>query len=184
MRLLIIGAGGHAKVVLDAAIACGFEIAGVIGQPGGISTLMGYPVTHDATAVEADGFIAAIGDNAARAAEFDRLCSSYLAPTSVIHPSAILADSVELGAGTFVAAGVVVKLPYQRPRAHRTGFEPERWCGDRPGYPHCVGTSIVPLARVGEWSIVGAGAVVTYDLPDRSVCVGAPAKAVRSLRTT
>lgn len=201
MRLLIAGAGGHAKVVIDAAVACGFEIAGVMGKPGGATTLLGYPVTDDATAVQADCFVAAIGDNAARAAEFERLSATGMRPASVIHPSAVIAPGVHVGVGAFVAAGVVINVD-----AHigensilNTGCTIDHDCeiGDHvlvgPGSSLSggvvvgtgtllgVGTSIVPLARVGEWSVVGAGAAVTSDLPSLAVCVGVPARVVRTL---
>jgi sugar O-acyltransferase (sialic acid O-acetyltransferase NeuD family) len=45
-----------------------------------------------------------------------------------------------------------------------------------------IGTNatVLPRVRVGKWSIIGAGAVVTRDVPDYSVAVGNPAKVIRS----
>ena len=78
MRLLVVGAGGHAKVVIDAAEAAGHTIAAVLGSTSDIREIMGHPVTTpaeapDIAALGADGFIVAIGDNRVRAA---RLASS------------------------------------------------------------------------------------------------------------
>ena len=45
-----------------------------------------------------------------------------------------------------------------------------------------IGTNatILPRTKIGKWSIIGAGAVVTKDVPDYSVAVGNPAKIIRS----
>ena len=41
--------------------------------------------------------------------------------------------------------------------------------------------SILPGVTVGKYAIVGAGAIVTKDVPDYSVAVGVPAKVVKTL---
>ena len=200
MRLLVIGAGGHAKVVIDAARMAGFEIAGVVGEPGGRTELLGIPVIHDAATISADGFIVAIGDNAKRAKVFEEYLSGELAPRTVIHPSAVIADGVEIGDGTVVMAGAIVNVDtvIGRNAIINTGCTIDHDCaiGDHaligPGASLCggcrvgngtlvgVGASMAPLRSVGAWSVVGAGAAVVQDLPDRSVCVGVPARVVRA----
>jgi acetyltransferase-like isoleucine patch superfamily enzyme len=42
------------------------------------------------------------------------------------------------------------------------------------------GVKILGGASIGEHSVIGAGSVVTGNLPSNSVCVGAPARAVKS----
>ena len=44
-----------------------------------------------------------------------------------------------------------------------------------------AGASILPGVTVGKYAIVGAGAIVTKDVPDYSVVVGTPAKVVKKL---
>ena len=44
-----------------------------------------------------------------------------------------------------------------------------------------AGASILPGVTVGEYAIVGAGAIVTKDVPDYAVVVGSPAKVVKIL---
>jgi sugar O-acyltransferase (sialic acid O-acetyltransferase NeuD family) len=199
VRLLVIGAGGHAKVVIDAARRAGLEIAGVLGNEGDPAELLGLPVTHDAADVHADGFIVAIGDNAARARAFDAHRERGLSPASVVHPSAVIADGASIGEGAFVAAGVIVNVD-ARIGANsilNTGCTVDHDCvvGDHaligPTASLCggveigqgvllgAGSSVTPRARIGAWSVVGAGAAVVSDLPAHSVCVGVPARAVR-----
>lgn len=45
-----------------------------------------------------------------------------------------------------------------------------------------IGTNatVLPRTQIGKWSTIGAGAVVTKDVPDYSVAVGNPAKIIRS----
>lgn len=40
---------------------------------------------------------------------------------------------------------------------------------------------VIPKKVVGKWSIIGAGAVVTEDIPENSVAVGVPAKTIKRL---
>ncbi len=203
MRLLVIGAGGHAKVVIDAARCCGYEIAGVIGAPGGTTEVLGISVSHDASAVTADGFIVAIGDNAARAREYDRHIAGGMTPIAVIHPSAVIAEQVEIGAGSFVAAGVIINVDARigADAILNTGCTIDHDCtvGEHaligPTASLCggvsvgngtlvgAGSSLVPRASVGDWSVVGAGAVVVSALPSRVVCAGVPAIVLRQVGT-
>lgn len=199
MRLLVIGAGGHAKVVIDAARLAGYEIAGVIGTPEGAAELLGAPVTSAISAVEADGFIVAVGDNSERARRYAECLDAGLVPTSVLHPSAIIAEDAEIGPGVFAAATVTVN-----PGVHiganailNTGCTIDHDCAIGahahigPGANLCgsvtvgegallgVGACAVPRASVGAWAVVGAGAAVTGTIPERAVAVGVPARVTR-----
>ncbi|MBR0272036.1 MAG: hypothetical protein IJQ68_08650 [Methanobrevibacter sp.] len=44
-----------------------------------------------------------------------------------------------------------------------------------------AGASILPGVTVGKYAIVGAGAIVTKDVPDYAVVVGSPARVVKTL---
>jgi len=199
VRVLVIGAGGHAKVVIDAARRCGYEIAGVVGGAGGATEVLGVPVSQEASGVHADGFIVAIGDNATRAREFERCIAMGMSPISVVHPSAVIAEQVRIGSGTFVAAGVIVNVDARigENAILNTGCTVDHDCmvGDHaligPTASLCggvsvgvgtlvgAGTSLIPRSSVGDWSVVGAGATVVSALPSHSISVGVPAAVVR-----
>lgn len=201
MRLLVIGAGGHAKVVIDAARCAGFEIAGIVGREGDPEELLGIRVSHDATDIAADGFIVAIGDNATRSRYFDEYRAGGLAPATVIHPSAVIAEGVLIGESTFIAAGVIVNVDARigADAILNTGCTVDHDCviGSHalvgPLASLCggveigggvllgAGVSVKPRTSIGAWSVVGAGAAVVSDLPERSVCVGVPARVVRGI---
>lgn len=199
MKLLVIGAGGHAKVVIDAARAAGVDVVGVAGKPGDPSDVLGIPVTLDRSAGGAEAFIVAVGDNKRRAEEFATWLATGLEPVSVIHPSAILSDDVDLGRGVFVAPGVIVNVG-----AHigdnvilNTGcrIDHDTEIGDHahigPNVALCggvvvgegallgVNSCVIPLGRVGAWSQVGAGAAVTREVPADETWAGVPARAIR-----
>jgi acetyltransferase EpsM len=201
MRLLVVGAGGHAKVVIDAAEEAGFEIAGVIGTDDDPREVLGHTVSRDHRLLPADGFIVAIGDNALRARRFTEFREAGLSPASVVHPSAILGRDVAIDDGVFIAAGVIVNTG-----AHigddsilNTGCSVDhdcvigKHCHVGPQAALCgavtlgegvllgVGSCAAPRSCVGEWTVVGAGAAVVDDLPARSVCLGVPARATRTL---
>lgn len=118
-RVLVVGASGHAKVVLDILEKQGLhQVAGLLDdfKPAG-TTVFGYPVLGRvadvlplATENNADGLFVAIGDNFIRSQIVERLKS--LAPrltfVSAVHPSAQIARGVSLGGGSVVMAGVAI----------------------------------------------------------------------------
>jgi UDP-perosamine 4-acetyltransferase len=200
VRLLVVGAGGHAKVVIDAAEEAGFEIAGVIGTASDAREILGHPVSEGREGIQADAFVVAIGDNALRARYFAEYRDAGLAPASVVHPSAIVGRDVTIGGGTFIAAGAIVNAGacIGDNTILNTGCSVDHDCaiGDHshigPQVGLCggvtlgegvlfgVGACASPGASVGAWSVVGAGAAVVGTLPADSVCVGVPARVIGS----
>lgn len=195
MKLLVVGAGGHAKVVVDAARACGLEVVGAVDEADGVASVLGVPVHADATHLEADGFIVAVGDNASRGRLFAEYSERGMTPLTVVHPTATIAPGVVFGAGVFVAAGVVVN-----PDARigddcilNTGCTVDHDCviGEHahvgPGVNLCggvtvgagsllgVGACAIPGATIGAEAVIGAGAVVVGIVPDGVTAVGVPA---------
>src|ERR1017187_1845962 len=118
-RLVIVGVGGHGRVVLDLVMRAGsYDIAGFLdsGKPGGLAH-DGVPVlghVEDVTELAAKhGFtecLVAIGHNWMRQSCVERitaLCPMLRFP-SVIHPSAAVASDIVFGGGTVVMAGAIL----------------------------------------------------------------------------
>ncbi|MCB1036278.1 MAG: hypothetical protein KDD47_20810, partial [Acidobacteria bacterium] len=115
--LLIYGAGGHGRVVADAAREAGWQLAAWgDGDPARDGQVIGgAPVrvtTPEAAARLArnQGYfvVVAIGDNGARRRVFLTLEELGLTFATIVHPRAVVAASAELGPGTVVFAGGVV----------------------------------------------------------------------------
>ena len=100
--IAVVGAGGHAAVVVSAARASGAEIVGVFDDREDLlgTAIMGVPVRgglSEVSASGASGVVIAIGDNATRAGIAERV---LLPAVPVVHPQAIVDDSVEIGGGS------------------------------------------------------------------------------------
>ena len=108
-RLVIIGAGGHGKVIVDMAIKKGYtDIVFVDDNVDG--TCIGYPIIAKSEKIEDfnDGktdFAIAIGDNQVRKKIAEKYNVKWV---SLIHPSAQVGINVKIGEGTVIMAGAIV----------------------------------------------------------------------------
>jgi sugar O-acyltransferase (sialic acid O-acetyltransferase NeuD family) len=202
-RLIVFGAGGHAKVVLEAVTACfpHCEVA-ILDDAAGASgvELLGITVRGgrdwlDDQWPDAPVF-PAIGSNAARAELIDWLGKSERRIAAVVHPRALLSPSATLGPGGFLAPGAIVNAETVLAPGVivNTGATIDHDCriGSAahvaPGAHLCggvrigertlvgVGATVIPGIRVGDGAIVAAGAVVTRDVPDGGRVGGVPAR--------
>src|SRR5438309_1999272 len=112
--LLIWGAGGHGKVVLDVARSAGrFErIAFVDDDPARAHlSFCDCPILRgpeELRGLAGSAFVIGVGDNRVRARCFDLAFENRLAPAVLIHPTAVIAPSVNIGGGTVVMPGAIV----------------------------------------------------------------------------
>lgn len=114
-KIVIIGAGGHGKVVADAVIAQKtYELVGFVDTslPVGEKILNDFCVIEQKASVselkgKADVFIVAVGNNTVRQKVYD-LALQTLQPAIVIHPSAIIGSEVSIGKGSVVLANSVI----------------------------------------------------------------------------
>lgn len=199
--VIVIGAGGHCKVVIATLIAAGHRVSGIVDDEhdGGGEVLgvpiLGRPAEHLPSPELAA--VIAIGANAQRRRVADGFPGQ--AWLSVVHPRAVVHDSVRIEAGSVVFAGAVIQ-PDAAIGAHaiiNTAASVDHDCriGDfahiAPGAHLCgrvtvgegtllgVGASVLPNRHIGEWATVGGGATVTCDVPARSSVVGTPARSPR-----
>lgn len=128
--LVVIGAGGHAKVVIATAQAAGIPVEEIVDDNPALwgGSLFGVPISGSIAALGADRpeglagrtrpvrgpdassrrrrAVIAIGNNDIRRRIARRL---DLAWTTVVHPAAVVHPSAVLGAGSVIGAGAVIQ---------------------------------------------------------------------------
>lgn len=200
--LIVIGAGGHAKVLIDCLRHAGWNVIGCTDSDPTPRYCAGVPVIGGDDRLEAlrrDGVahaFCALGNNALRDRVGAKLVHLGFDLPAVAGPGTVIAASVIVGAGTGVLPGAVVNIDTilgelviintnanvdhdgRIGRAAHIGpgvaIAGEVTVGDRSFIG--TGSSIIPQRRIGHDCIVGAGSVVVRDIPDRVVAYGNPAR--------
>lgn len=103
---------------------------------------------------------------------------SYIGPNSVLFG----AGCIEIGESVLVAPGVVI-TSQEHQQGHRADMRDQPVELDRIVIERNVwigaNATILPGVRLGHGSIVGAGAVVTQNVPAMTVVLGVPARVAR-----
>ena len=204
-QLLILGAGGHGKVMAEAAEAEGVwqRIALLDDRHTLLDGTLRWPVL--ASIEEAGRFVSeyshaivAVGDSRRRMAWLDQLGSyGFLIPT-LKHPAAWVSPSASLGEGTVVMANATVQADARLGRGCivNTGASIDHDCSIGDGVHICpgvslggevmighgswfgIGCSVIQGVRIGGQVTAGAGAAVISDIGDGMTVVGVPAREI------
>jgi len=119
-RLLILGAGGHAKCVAELAQSLGIQVVGFLddqqanwGKPFfGLPVLGGINV-ETVRASDQTGLVIAIGNNPIRQTLVEKFAPSRANWLTLCHPSAIISPSARIGIGSVVMAGAIINAEAQ-----------------------------------------------------------------------
>lgn len=194
---VILGGGGHARVVLDVLRSLGRPVLGVLmpDRPAG-ADWHGLPVLGDDAWLEqpqaracqfASGVGMVPGRRSRRQAIFERLRALGLRMPALVHPAAVVSQAAEMAGAVQVMAGAVVQPGVRLGAAVllNTGARVDHDCaiGEgahvAPGAILCgdvqigarafigAGAVVLPGVTVGEGAEVAAGAVVRRDVPPR-----------------
>ena len=209
MNIVIVGAGGHGKVVLDILqYNRDNHLAGFIddARRSKGKIIDGIPVIGSTAALgklivrnHIEGAIVAIGDNHTRARVYARLKILGITLVNALHPGAILARDVKVGEGVVIASGAKINTGTKIGNNviintgviidHDNNIEDDVHIS--PGvklsgnvtikkYSHVgLGVKVVSRITIGENVTVGGGAVVLEDIPANTVAVGVPAKVIK-----
>lgn len=197
----VLGASGHAKVVISTLLANGISEIRIFDDDPNLKgkKILGFEVVGSCLEVSQSGLnnsVFAIGSNQTRKKLHQELSTSWL---SLIHPQAYVHESVRIGKGAVVFAGAVVQpdstigdhsiintsssidhdgivgnFVHLAPGVHLAG---NVTIGD--GAFLGVGVSVIPGINIGEWATVGAGATVVEPLAPFNLYIGTPAKVIR-----
>lgn len=209
-EIYIFGAGEHAKVCIDISFLSGYRVSGIVGhgKKGG-RTFQGIPFIGDEDkkriksliSKRSANYFVAIGDSIIR----ERVTKSVYSltgknPVNLIHPDVFFSESATIGCGNFINCGAKINAgvrigdhtiieanavvssscvihDYVRIApgvnlASRVILEKGAFLG--------IGSNIILGITIGEWAIIGAGAVVIRDIPPGVTAVGVPAKVIKN----
>lgn len=202
-----IGAGGHAKVIIDILrMNAEFKLVGLIDSDSALKghRVLGVPVLGGDDKLESlynDGVrhafmgVASLSDSEGNKKIFERVQSAGFEMIKAVHPSAVVAEDVMIGAGCRVFGGAVINpgTSLGTNVVVNTGAVVDHDCliGDHsqiaPGVKLAgavtigagvfigIGATVIQGITIGEHAFVAAGAVVIRDVPARTRVAGVPA---------
>jgi UDP-perosamine 4-acetyltransferase len=206
LPVIVIGGGGHAKVLVSTLLLCRRSILGFVDLNPAAPPLLGIRCLGSDAAVllHAPGdvrLVNGVGSTnsaAIRQDIYDRFTRERYCFASVIHPSAIVAPEVQIEDGVQIMAGAILQ-PGSKVGSNaivNTGAIIDHDCvvgahahvapgavlsgGVRvdSGAHIGAGACIIQGVSIGAGSVVGAGAVVIKDVPPGVTTVGVPAKTI------
>ncbi|MEH7419504.1 acetyltransferase [Neobacillus drentensis] len=210
MKIVLVGHGGHSKVVTDAILSnkeC--DIVGYLDDKYKNVELIDNtycgPISSAIRLVDYFydvSFVITIGNNKVRQSIVDILNLPEKYFPAIIHDSAVISPSSRIGCGTVVMPNAVINAStiIGNHVIINTGciIEHDSVVGD---YSHIspgvsltgnvkigegvlvgAGSTIIPNKEIGNWSIIGAGATVLKDIPSFSTAVGIPARIIKKNR--
>lgn len=206
--VVVIGAGGHAKVVIELIREAGdHEVCGLLDADPSPRQVLGVPVIGDDDVLPrlrsegiAHAFVA-LGDNRLRVEIGRKAEAMGFSLVNAISRAAVLSPSVRLGAGVAVMAGAVVNaetcIEDMVVVNTNAGVDHDCLLGEGahvgPGSALAggvqigrlaflgVGTRTIPGVSIGEGAVIGAGACVVSDIPAYVLAYGSPARTIRRL---
>lgn len=210
MDTVIIGAGGHGKVVLDILQTEGkHRVVGFLDADASLAgtTVAGVPVIGGINQLlrlksqKVRAALIAIGDNRVRRQYAREAIDAGLELITAVHPRASVARSATIGRNVVIAmnASVCADARIGDSAVVNTAAIVDHECVVGEAVHVCPGAALAGRVRVDELafigmgariiqcltigarSVVGAGAVVRVDLPADVLAVGVPARIVKSL---
>lgn len=199
--LVVIGSGGHAHVVSEAATACGFsvvELVDVSGPEGGFTSLLASLEQIDLSAA---GLALGIGVNLSRQRAFETVRSNFpksyfppiihsaawVSPSATLAPGSVMLAHSSIGARSRLGAGGILNTGASLD--HDTSMDEfgSLGPGARTGGNVTIGArtmiglqaGILQGRNVGEDTVIGAQSLVIEDVPPLSVALGSPCEVVR-----
>jgi len=207
-RLVILGAGGHGKVVAETALSAGFEIIGFLddNRDKHRKKILGIPVLGGTELIKdliernlVDYGIVAIGNNIIRAKLYYKLLEIGIEPATIVHPASYIAKGTSIGRGTVIFAGAIVQpgsiigdnvivntgasIDHDNKILHHSCINPQATLagGVKVGYYSTIHTNatITPYVKIGNNSVIGAGSVILKDVGDNEIVVGVPGRLLK-----
>lgn len=195
----IIGASGHAKVIIDILRLNKQDISGIWDDNQNVKGISSFQINGtilDFKKLASPEVIIAIGSNRIRKMIVEKLNAKF---GGAVHPSSVISSSVKIAVGTVVMANVSVnadtivgshvilntnssvdhdcKLEDFVHISPQVGLAGNVEVGE--GTHIGIGANVIQGIKIGKWVTVGAGAVVIKDVPDFAIVVGNPGRTIK-----
>jgi sugar O-acyltransferase (sialic acid O-acetyltransferase NeuD family) len=204
-KIIIIGAGGHAKVLIFSLKALHHEIIGILDSAPEMfgRSVFGIPIIgkddsileYSPDIIKLVNGVGSVSSMEKRKKIYDKFKNIGYLFASVIYPSAMVMNDVQLGEGVQIMAGAIVQrgciigdnsiintgaiLDHDCKIGNHVHVAPgvvmsgDVIIGDKVH----IGTAatIIQGIRIGENTVIGAGAVVLKDIPAGVHAFGVPA---------
>lgn len=201
-KIVIIGAGGHGKVVANIAKLNGYEQILFLDDGGTKNTNGMYPIvgtTEEIVNYRDYDFIVAIGNNQIRKKITDNLFEQSFKVVNLVHPTAVIDDTAIMGLGSVVMANAVINACAKLGKGcivnTSATVDHDDVLGDYvhvcPG-AHIAGTvaigneawigigaSVINNVTIASNCMIGAGSVIVKNLSESGTYVGVPARRIR-----
>lgn len=209
MDIVILGAGGHGKVVMDVVTKAGFSVLAFLDDASekhdqiiyGVRILGNFDQLKELTQKLPLGAVIAVGDNFIREKAYKKAQETGVTMITAVHPDAYVHSSVEIGPGTVVMPKSVINIDAKIGEncIINTGAIVEHDCiidnhthiasgaklsgGVKAGENVLIGAGavVLPEVSIGKNSTVGAGSVVLHDVPDHTIVAGNPARIIKKI---
>jgi len=202
-NLIIIGTGGHSRVVADSAINSGFNLLGFLdlNYKDEDEKILGFEVLGGLSFLDRCDknrtlLVIAVGDNNKRSKLSLKLRGKGFSMQTIIHPAAIVSKYCTIGEGCFINAGTVIStgVIIGEGCIINTGVIVDHeskigcYCHLAPGVKIAgrttvgnysfigIGTTVIDFIKIGANVTIGAGSVVINDIKSNITVMGVPAK--------
>ncbi|MEH7461460.1 acetyltransferase [Bacillus thuringiensis] len=188
-KLLIIGASGHGKVAADIALKMNkWQGIAFLDDDESVKLSMGIEVigksADGSKHIEDCDFFVGIGNNVIREKIQEKLEAEDASIATLIHPSAVIGEQVELASGTVVMAGAVINCCTKIGKGciinTASTIDHDNVIED---YAHISpGVHLAGTVKVGRGTWLGIGSVVSNNINITSDCkIGAGATVVKDI---
>lgn len=208
MKIIIVGNGGHSKVIQEIIYTIkGYQVIAILDDNYTHMTekkgIVYGPLVYFENIMQRQAkVIIAIGNNVIRKEVVESLNLRTDQYISVVHPTAVVSKSARIGYGTVVMAGAVINaeakvgnhniintaaiIEHESSLLDFVHVSPNGTLtgnvsiGD--GVHIGASATVIPNLIIQEWSVIGAGATVINNVPAYSKAVGCPARLIKSVK--
>lgn len=207
MRVVIIGDGGHSKVIQEMVKSLNYNIIAILDDKfknnvRNVNDITYAPISELEKLLDLDVFIVvAIGNNKIRhniVQKIKKITNNFL---TVIHPRAVISPSAKIGDGTVIMPKAVVNadaiiedhciintgaiIEHDNKICEFAHISPNATLAGNVevaiGTHLGAASTVIPGIVVGSWSVIGAGSTVIRNIPSYCKAVGSPTRIIEYL---